>query len=257
MPDFISTDLLILGCCALLAGLVDAVSGGGGMIQVPALFSVLPGLPPATLLSVNKLASIIGTTGSAFQYTKTVKTPWKLVGVAACFAFVASILGSYLVTQIPTTWLRNILPFMLLALLIFNLISKSGLTHEPKHAHHKQTIITSVGAGTIGFYDGFLGPGAGAFYKLYFTRILGFDFINSADPSKFMNIASNLGALIVFIYMGFINWQLGLFMALANYIGGQIGSRLAIKHGNSFIRGAFLISVSILIIKTFYDAYLK
>lgn len=257
MPDYLPIDLLILGCCALLAGLVDAVSGGGGMIQVPALFSLLPGMPPATLLSINKLASLIGTTGSALQYAKTVKTPWKLVGIAASFAFLASIAGSYLVTQIPNAWLRSALPFMLLALLIFNLLSKSGLTHQPKHTHHKQTIIASAGAGSIGFYDGFLGPGAGAFYKLYFTRVMGFDFMNSAAPSKFMNIASNLGALIVFIYLGFMNWQLGLFMAAANYIGGQIGSRLAIKHGNSFIRNAFLVSVSVLIIKTFYDAYLK
>jgi len=87
--------------------------------------------------------------------------------------------------------------------------------------------------------------------------VLGFDFINSAAPSKFMNIASNLGALIVFIYMGFVNWRLGLFMAAANYAGGQIGSRLALKHGNTFIRNAFLLSVSMLIVKTFYDAYLK
>jgi len=155
MPDFLFADFFILGCCALLAGLVDAVSGGGGMLQVPALFSVLPGMPPATLLSVNKLASIVGTTGSALQYTKSIKTPWRLVCVAGCFAFGASVLGSYLVTQIPNSWLRSALPFILLALLVFNLISKSGLTHEPKHVHHKQTIIASIGAGSIGFYDGF------------------------------------------------------------------------------------------------------
>ena len=109
----------------------------------------------------------------------------------------------------------------------------------------------------IGFYDGFLGPGDGYFYKLLYTRVLGFDFINTAAPSKFLNVASNLGALCVFFYLGFFDWRLGLFMAIANFIGGQIGSRIALKYGNGFIRKAFFISVSVLTIKTFYDAFLN
>ncbi|SNX29350.1 hypothetical protein SAMN06295945_1721 [Polynucleobacter meluiroseus] len=243
--------------CALMAGLIDSVIGGGGMIQVPALFAFVPGFPAATLMSVNKMASIVGTTGSALQYTRANRSPWKLVVLASLAAFCASVGGAYLLTQIPSQWLRAALPFFLLALLIFNLQSNAGLIHAPKHQHRKQSAIASIGASVIGFYDGFLGPGAGAFYKLLFTRGLGFDFLRAAAPSKFLNVASNLGALCVFLYLGFVDWRLGILLAVANFIGGQIGSRFAIKHGNTFIRKAFFITVGFLILKTFYDAFLQ
>ena len=257
MLELSAFDLSLLLACALFAGLVDSIIGGGGMIQVPALFAVLPGFAPATLLSVNKFGSIVGTIGSAVQYSRVNKSPWGLVMISSAFAFFASVAGAYLVTQLPTQWLRGALPFLLLALLIFNLKSNSGLVHAPKHQHHKQKAIASTGAGIIGFYDGFLGPGAGAFYKLFYTRVLGFDFLRSAAPAKCLNIASNLGALCVFFYLGYFDWKLGLLLASANLIGGQIGTRIAIKHGNTFIRKGFFILVTILIIKTFYDAFLK
>jgi uncharacterized membrane protein YfcA len=250
-------DISLLISCALMAGLVDSIIGGGGMIQVPALFAVLPGFPPATLLSVNKLASIVGTIGAAIQYSRANKSPWGLVIISSLFAFSASVVGAYLVTQLPTQWLRGALPFLLLALLVFNIKSNSGLIHAPKHQHRKQKAIASAGAGAIGFYDGFLGPGAGAFYKLFYTRVLGFDFLRSAAPAKFLNIASNFGALCVFLYLGYFDWKLGVLMAIANLVGGQIGTSIAIKHGNAFIRKGFFILVTILIIKTFYDAFLK
>jgi hypothetical protein len=257
MFDLSLFDLSLLFTCALMAGFIDAIVGGGGMIQVPALFTVLPGFPAATLMSVNKLASIVGTIGSAIQYARANKSPWGLVMISSVAAFIASLGGAYLLTQIPNQWLRSALPFFLLALLIFNIKSNAGLVHEPKHHHHKQKVIASTGAGLIGFYDGFLGPGAGAFYKLLYTRVLGFDFLRSAAPAKFLNIASNLGALCVFLYMGYMDWKLGVLMAIANFIGGQMGSQFAIKHGNTFIRKAFFITVTALIMKTFYDAFLK
>ena len=257
MLELSAFDLGLLFSLALFAGLVDSIIGGGGMIQVPALFAALPGFPSATLLSVNKFGSIVGTIGSAIQYSRVNKSPWGLVITSSTFAFFASVAGAYLVTRIPTEWLRGALPFLLLALLIFNIKSNAGLVHAPKHNHHKQKAIASTGAGIIGFYDGFLGPGAGAFYKLFYTRVLGFDFLRSAAPAKCLNIASNLGALCVFFYLGYFDWKLGLLMASANLVGGQIGTRIAIKHGNSFIRKGFFILVTILIIKTFYDAFLK
>jgi len=250
-------DLSLLFACALFAGLVDSIIGGGGMIQVPALFAFLPGYPPATLLSVNKFGSIVGTIGSAIQYSRVNKSPWGLVIISSGFAFFASVAGAYLVTQLPTAWLRGALPFLLLALLIFNIKAGAGLIHAPKHQPRQQKVIASTGAGIIGFYDGFLGPGAGAFYKLLYTRILGFDFLRTAAPAKCLNIASNLGALCVFFYLGYFDWKLGLLLAGANLIGGQIGTQIAIKKGNTFIRKGFFILVTILIIKTFYDAFLK
>jgi len=255
--DLSLIDICLLLLCALMAGLIDSIMGGGGMIQVPALFSFLPGYPPATLMSVNKIASLVGTSGSAFQYAKANKTPWKLVFISCSAAFLASVGGAYLLTQVPNQWLRGALPFFLLALLVFNIRSTAGLVHAPRHTHHKQTGFASLGGALIGFYDGFLGPGAGAFYKLWYARVLGFDFLRSAAPSKFLNVASNLGALCVFLSLGYMNLKLAILMAIANLIGGQIGSKMAIKHGNVFIRKAFFITVSALILKTFYDAYIQ
>ncbi|CAM3825725.1 sulfite exporter TauE/SafE family protein [Polynucleobacter arcticus] len=257
MFELSAFDISLLLACALFAGLVDSIMGGGGMIQVPALFAVLPGFPPATLLSVNKFGSIVGTIGSAIQYSRANKSPRGLVMISSAFAFFASVAGAYLVTQLPTQWLRGALPFLLIGLLIVNIKSSAGLIHEPKHQHHKQKAIASTGAGIIGFYDGFLGPGAGAFYKLLYTRFLGFDFLRAAAPAKCLNIASNLGALCVFFYLGYFDWKLGILLASANLIGGQIGTKIAIKHGNAFIRKGFFILVTVLIIKTFYDAFLK
>lgn len=257
MFDLPIFDLVFLLVCALMSGFIDSIIGGGGMIQLPALFAVFPGLPPATLMSINKTASIVGTTGSAIQYSRANQSPWKLVLISSTAAFLASVMGAYLLTRVPSQWLRVALPFFLLALLIFNLKSGAGLVHAPKHQHRKQSAIASLGATVIGFYDGFLGPGAGAFYKLWYTRILGFDFLRAAAPSKFLNVASNLGALCVFLYLGYMDWKLGIFMAVANFAGGQMGSRFAIKHGNALIRKAFFITVSALILKTFYDAFIK
>jgi uncharacterized membrane protein YfcA len=256
MFDLPLFDLIFLLGCALMSGFIDAMIGGGGMIQLPALFAVFPNLAPATLMSINKTASIVGTTGAAVQYSRANQSPWKLILISSAVAFLASLLGAYLLTRIPSQWLRVALPFFLLALLIFNLRSNAGLIHAPKHQHRKQNAIASIGAGAIGFYDGFLGPGAGAFYKLWYTRMLGFDFLRAAAPAKFLNVASNLGALCVFLYLGYMDWKLGICMAVANFGGGQMGSRFAIKHGNTLIRKAFLITVTALIIKTFYDAFI-
>lgn len=116
--------------------------------------------------------------------------------------------------------------------------------------------LASSGSGVIGFYDGFLGVGTGAFYKLLFVRGLGFSFLRAAAPAKFTNVASNVGAVVAFAVTGSIFWALGLFMAAANFAGGQLGARIALRHGNEFIRTAFYIVVSLLIAKTFKDAYL-
>ncbi len=116
--------------------------------------------------------------------------------------------------------------------------------------------MAAAGAAAVGCYDGFFGPGAGALYKLLFVRILGFDFLNAAAPAKLANVASNLAALIVFVVKGALLWKVGAAMAVANFAGGQVGSRLALRYGNRFLRGAFVVLVCVLIVKTFDDAYL-
>jgi hypothetical protein len=245
-----------LAAAAFCAGVVDAVIGGGGMLQIPALFAFMPGVAPPPLLGTNKLASAIGTTGAAIQYARSVATPWRTVVPCMAVAFAASLAGAYAVTLIPAEPLKKALPFILAALLAYSWASGTGRQHAPTRSPSKATLIASSGSGVIGFYDGFLGAGTGAFYKLLFVRGLGFSFLNAAAPAKFTNVASNVGAVVAFAATGYIFWALGLFMAAANFLGGQVGARLALRYGNDFIRRAFYVLVSLLIAKTFTDAYL-
>lgn len=246
----------ILGLAALLAGIVDAVIGGGGMVQLPALFAVYPAAIPAALLGTNKLSAAVGTTGAAFQYARAVKAPWRVVVSSALAGCIAAVVGAWVITLLPTEPLRKALPFILLALLVYTLRSKMGLEHRPRHASGTEVAVATSGSAVIGFYDGFFGAGTGAFYKLLFVRGLGYDFVNAAAPAKFSNVASNLGAVLVFAVSGYMFWGLAAWMALTNFIGGQIGARVAIKYGSGFIQKAFVALVSCLILKTFYDAYL-
>jgi uncharacterized membrane protein YfcA len=245
-----------LGAAAFGAGVVDAVIGGGGMVQLPALFALMPGVAPPPLLGTNKLASAIGTTGAAIQYARSTATPWSAVIPCMIVAFVAALAGAYAVMLIPAEPLRKALPFILAALLVYTWASGAGKEHAPKRSRTKAAVIASSGSSAIGFYDGFLGVGTGAFYKMLFVRGLGFSFLQAAAPAKFTNVASNVGAVVAFALTGTIFWALGLYMAAANFAGGQLGARIALRYGNDFIRTAFYVVVSLLIAKTFKDAYL-
>jgi uncharacterized membrane protein YfcA len=245
---------LLIGA-AFAAGLVDSVMGGGGLIQVPALFAVFPGLAPAALLGTNKFAGCVGTLGAAVQYLRATAPRWSTVVPVIAAAFAAALAGAYAVTLVPADPLRKALPFVLLALLVYTLLSDAGFAHRPRFGRRREAAVAAGGAGAIGFYDGFFGPGAGAFYKLFFIRALGFDFVNAAAPAKLANVASNLAAVVVFLAKGLVIWKVALAMAAANFVGGQLGSRIALRYGNRFIRWAFLILVAVLIAKTFQDAY--
>lgn len=247
---------LALGAAAFGAGVVDAVIGGGGMVQLPALFAFMPSVAPPPLLGTNKFASAIGTTGAAIQYARSVATPWRVVAPCVAIAFLASLAGAYAVTLVPAEPLKKALPFILAALLIYAWWSGAGKLHAPKHSRTKAAVIAGSGSTAIGFYDGFLGAGTGAFYKMLFVRGLGFSFLSAAAPAKFTNVASNVGAVVAFAATGYIFWALGLFMAAANFAGGQLGARIALRYGNEFIRVAFYVVVTLLIAKTFMDAYL-
>jgi uncharacterized membrane protein YfcA len=247
---------LELAVAAFGAGMVDAVMGGGGMIQIPALFALFPGTAPAMLLGTNKFAGAIGTTGAALRYAQALPPRWSTVGPVVAAAFGAALLGAYAVTRVPADGLRKALPFLLLALFAYTALSKAGNLHQPRHARGREAAVAASGAAAVGFYDGFFGPGAGAFYKMLFVRTLGFDFLNAAAPAKFANVASNAAAVIVFVSKGLLLWQVALVMAAANLAGGQVGSRIALRYGNRLMRRAFLAVVAVLIVKTFADAYL-
>lgn len=257
MADFDFIDIALLGLAAFMAGTVDAVIGGGGMIQVPALFALFPGALPSTLFGTNKVASLAGTGGAAVQYARAMPPPARIMIPAAIGSMLFAALGAYAVLSVPAEPLRKALPIILVALLAYTLTSRSGLAPRDDRDTRHDTAIAASGGSIIGFYDGFLGPGTGAFFKVLFVRGLGFSFLGAAAPSKIANVASNIGALAVFITWGKVLWAVALFLAVLNFAGGQLGSRAALRYGSGFIRTAFIVVVSLLIVKTFHDAYLR
>lgn len=251
-------DYWILGVAALFAGMIDAVVGGGGLIQIPALFSTLPTVAPATLLGTSKLAGVWGTTVAAVTFARRVKVRWTTATPAAVAAFACSFMGAFTVTRIPPDFLRQLLPFILIAVAIYTFKRKDfGSVHAPAHIGMRERLYAIAAGGAIGFYDGFFGPGTGSFLVFVFVRFFGFDFLGASAVAKVVNVACNVAALLWFGYSGNVLVQIGLMMAVCNIAGSMIGSRLALKHGSGFVRKIFLCVVSALILKTSYDAFLR
>lgn len=251
-------DFLVLALAAFLAGFVDAVVGGGGLIQLPALFSVLPNMAPATLLGTSKLAGIWGTSVAAMNYMRAVRLQWSVVLPAALAAFIFAFAGAFTVTHLPPTYLRMALPFILAAVAVYTFMRKDlGTYHTPIYKGDKERAMAMLVAAGIGFYDGFFGPGTGSFFIFLFVRLFGYEFLRASAVAKVLNVACNAAALLWFGYSGHIIWQVGLAMAVCGIGGSLAGSRLAIRHGSGFVRQMFLIVVSCLILKTAYDAFFK
>ena len=251
-------ELLIVTLASLLAGFVDAIVGGGGLILLPALFTVFPAAPPATLFGTNKAASVWGTAAAAAQYAKRVDMRWSTLLPAAAAGFAGSLGGAWLVTMVSSAYLRKVLPFVLLAVLIYTLAKKDlGHTHAPRFSGHTETVVACCIGLVLGFYDGFFGPGTGSFFVFLFVRWLGYDFLNASASAKLLNTATNLAALGLFAYKGHVWWHFALAMAVANVVGSLLGTRLALKHGSGFVRVVFIVVVSALILKTGFDAFLK
>lgn len=249
---------IVLGVAAFGAGLVDAVVGGGGLIQVPTLFTVFPNSPVASLLGTNKLAGVFGTGSAAINYARQVKIPWSTALPATLTAFIFAFLGAVTVTHIPPDFLRKLLPFILIALAIYTFRKKGlGQVHAPKHGGHKERLIALMVGACIGFYDGFFGPGTGSFLLFLFVRFFGFDFLSASACAKVVNVACNLAALLWFGMAGHVVWKIGLLMAVCQIGGSLVGTKLAVKHGSGFIRKLFLLVVCLLIVRTTWQAFFK
>ena len=251
-------ELLLVSVASLLAGFVDAIVGGGGLILVPALFAVFPTTHPATLFGINKGASVWGTAVATTQYARRVQLRWAALLPAAAAGFGGSLAGAWLVTVIDPGFLRKVLPFVLLAVLAYTLVKKDlGRHHAPRFTGPAETAIACGIGLVLGFYDGFFGPGTGSFLVFLFVRWLGYDFLNASASAKLLNTATNLAALALFAWKGHIWWHFALTMAVANVVGSVLGTHLALKHGAGFVRLVFIGVVSALILKTGFDAFLK
>ncbi len=249
-------DIVLVSLMSALAGFVDAVVGGGGLILVPTLFATYPSAHPATLLGTNKSASVWGTLFAAWQYNRRVQLAWRALLVASLLAFAGSWAGAYVLTLVSPQYLRQALPALLIGLLGYTLWNKQlGQTHAPRFTPRRQAVYMAVIGGFIGFYDGFFGPGTGSFLVFLLVKVLGFDFLQASAHSKVLNLFSNLAAVILLASQGHVWWQVGIPLALANVAGSLLGSRMALRHGTVFVRWLFMLVVTALALKTAHDAW--
>lgn len=252
------TSILILLCvAAFAAGFVDAIVGGGGLIQTPMGLILLPNLPVATVIGTLKIPSFSGTFFAAIQYMKKVEMNWKLLLIMMVLAVPSAFAGSTLLTYVSNDFMKPLLLVVLSLLVIYTYAKKNFGQHTDKSHSPKQQILYAVLISFfIGFYDGFIGPGTGSFLVLAFITLLGFDFLHASANAKMVNLATNFGSICLFIIKGKIIWMVAIPMAICNAIGGFIGAKLAINRGNKFIRIFFLIVIIGTLIRFGYDVFI-
>ena len=247
-------EVAVLAGFAFFAGMIDAIAGGGGLVLVPALFAILPGVPPATLLGTNKLSAIAGTLIATLRYAASVPIAWRSVIPAALFAGAAAGAGAWSVTLVPPDVLRPLVLLLLLCVASYTLINRRlGAESAPLPDDARLGARTAAVGGVVGFYDGFFGPGAGSFLMFGLVRWLRRSFLEAAASARVINLATNAGALGFFVASGHVNYAVGIPMAICSVAGGFVGASLAVRKGIPLIRGVFLAVVLVLIGKVGLD----
>ncbi|OMQ16757.1 hypothetical protein A7K94_0200440 [Modestobacter sp. VKM Ac-2676] len=265
MSDVFPGDLLPAGLtpevlgfvllAALAAGWIDAVVGGGGLLQLPALLLV-PGMSPVQALATNKLASIFGTTTSAVTYHRRVHPDLRTALPMAGIALVCSFAGASVAAALPASVFKPIIVVALIAIAAFTVLRPSlGEVTALRHSGRRHHGVAAVTGAAIGFYDGVLGPGTGSFLVFAMVSLLGYDFLNASAKAKIVNVATNLGALLFFAPYGAVLWGLGFLMGAANMLGAYLGARTATARGSRFIRVVFLVVVTALIGRVGWDVW--
>jgi uncharacterized protein len=250
--------LAALCAFAFLAGFIDSVVGGGGLVQVPALFVLMPGVPPATLLATNKAASVWGTLAATTQYLRKVPFEARATLPTAAAALLAGYLGAWCVTQVDASFLRPLVLVLLVGVLIYTLWKKDfGQLHAPRLNPSQQLWVGLLTGSAIGFYDGFFGPGTGSFLIFAFVGLFGFSFLAASASAKVVTLITNVAALLYFVAHGHVLYKVAAPMAICNVAGAVIGSRMAIRRGSGFVRLLFIAIVCVLIARYGWDLWLR
>jgi uncharacterized membrane protein YfcA len=259
MPSPPETPLLhylLMSLASLSAGFFDAIVGGGGLIQIPALLLLFPQLEPATVLGTNKWIAISGTTVAAWQYARAGHVHWKTLRIPILAAFVGSMMGARLAVYLSASVMRPLVVVLLVAVWVYTWRRKElGMVkRNPAFAHHTELVLTGI-ALVVGIYDGFFGPGTGSFMMFGMTTLLGMDFLRATAHTKVLNATTNLAALVTFAWQGHVQWLLAIPFLLANVLGGWMGSRLAMRRGSPFIRKFFLWAVAAILARLVWDVW--
>lgn len=240
------------------AGFVDAIAGGGGLIQTPAMLLSFPNNNPVSVVATSKTAAFFGTSTAAIKYRKSIKTDPKLLLAMVIPAFFGACGGALLASHISPESFKSSIFFMMIAIFCYTLLKPDlGKVQIEKYSPRKLMVIGSIAATVIGFYDGLIGPGTGTMLMIALVAIMGFAFVGASAIAKVVNATTNLASIIVVGLRIGILWKIGLFLAMANLAGGYVGSHLAIKKGSGFIRIFYLIVTGLLILRLGYALYLE
>ncbi len=255
MHDLGTLTILALVAAALFAGWVDAVVGGGGLVQLPALLLGLGGhFPIVTALATNKLASVCGTTTSAVTYYRRVYPDLRTAAPMAVFAFAGSMGGATVAAHIPSEVFRPVILVLLVVVAAYVWLRPAfGGATTLRWDDSRHYLAAGIAGAAIGFYDGAIGPGTGSFFVFVLVGLLGYAFLEASAMAKIANMATNLGALVIFVPHGAVLWSLGVVMGAANMVGGYVGARTAVAKGSRFVRIVFLVVVAALIVRLGYD----
>ena len=248
--------LLLMCCAALLAGFVDSIVGGGGLVQVPALFILFPHFEIPRIIGTNRFSSFMGTAVAGYQYSKKVEIPWRTVIYAGIGAGVMAFLGAKISDIIDEKILKPVILVLMTAIAIYTFTKKDlGQDEMLKFELAKVPLYGLIIGSSAGFYNGFVGPGTGSLLVFGFVSVIGYGFLKASAISKIVNVIADVSSLGYFIVAGYVQYEIAIPMMICNMAGSYLGSKMAILKGNEFVRNFFLIVIFALILRFGWDVF--
>jgi uncharacterized protein len=252
----LETTTLWAALASLVAGFVDAVVGGGGLVQVPALFVLFPQLGVSQIIATNRFASFAGTSVAGYQYARKVQLPWRVIFFTASGAALMSYVGARVSSLLPAQVLKPIILVLITAIAVYTFLKKDLGQEEKIRVSFSLLPWYGLAVGmALGFYNGFVGPGTGSLLVFAFVSMLGYSFLKASAVAKVINVVADVASLVFFVAHGFVVYQVAIPMLVCNVLGSYLGSRLAILKGNSFVRVFFLVVVLGLILRFAWDIF--
>jgi uncharacterized membrane protein YfcA len=250
LPEFIDATMLLLIVAGFLAGFIDSIAGGGGLIVIPAL--LLSGMAPVEALGTNKLQGLFGSGTATWSYARKGHVNLARQMPSALLSFAGAAIGAITATHVSPDWFTTVLPFVLVAIALYFAL-KPDMGDIDRKQRLAPLVFALVIVPVIGFYDGIFGPGTGSFFMLAFVALAGYGVLKATAHTKLLNFSSNFGAFAVFTSIGVINWKIGLVMGIAQMLGARLGSHLAMKNGAGLIRPLLVVTCVILAAKLFWQ----
>ena len=249
-------ELYILCAFAFLAGFIDSVVGGGGLVQIPAFFVLYPALPVPNIIGSNRIASAVGTSVAAWNYARTVRIPWKTVLYAGLCAAVFSYAGATVQSLLPSSVLKPVILALIIVIAVYTFRKKDFGQKEQFRVKAGKLPYWAAGIGAAtGFYNGFVGPGTGSLLVFGFASVIGYSFLTSSAISKVVNVISDASSLVFFLSNKYVLFHLALPIMAFNVAGAYAGSRMAVLRGNTFIRKVFLVVVAGIVLRFAWDVF--